>query len=234
MKKDIGIYVPSYNRWDAINTIKCVPNATYVVRQSQQDKYKEAGIKNIWAVEDNLINSWCNVMNYIKDNAPETLITIMDDDILNFFYVSDDIVNITDPEITEMELARILTIMHDLEIGFGALMFDYDPKKYSQEFKFAGTLGAVYFFNRDKVKGKFHNEASAVADAEFELQELLINRIVLLPKYIVPMALYNKGKNTQNRSLKVQHESCVWTKLKWGKYFDYNLRTRKTKIKVKR
>jgi hypothetical protein len=113
-------------------------------------------------------------------------------------------------------------------------MFDYNPKKYHKEFMFAGTLGAVYFFNRNKVVGKFHNEASGVADAEFELQELLHNRIVLLPKYLVVKAMYNKGSNTQNRNSQSVRDAALWAKLKWGKHFRYDVEKNKTAISVRR
>lgn len=232
--KEIGIYVPSYNRSDAIITKNVVPTACYVVRKTQEQKYRDAGIDKIWAVEDELINSWSNVMNYIVANAPEQLVVCMDDDIEKFFYILDQTYEITNPITIVDELTRLANIMDDLDIGFGALMFDFDPKKYHKEFMFAGTLGAVYFFNRNKVVGKFHNEASAVADAEFELQELLHNRIVLLPKYIAVKARYNKGVNTQNRSSATVRDAALWTKLRWGKHFTYNMEKNKTSISVRR
>lgn len=231
---EIGLYVPSYKRWDAILTNKLLPQTTYVVRETQEEKYREAGIKSIWAVEDEKINSWSNVMNYIVDNAKENLIAILDDDITGFFHVTDDRIKIECPHHIENELQQALNVMEDLDIGFGALFFVPDPKRYSREISFAGTLGSVYLFNRKKVKGRFNNEASAVADAEFELQELLHNRIVYLPQWIRTTANLNKGVNTQNRDSAKIRDSALWTNQKWGSHFKYDLKKNKTEIKVKR
>lgn len=232
--EEIGIYIPSYNRSKTIITHLLVPSACFVVRKSQERDYREAGVTKIMSVEDDQINSWVNVMNYIVKNAPEKMIVTLDDDIEKFYYISDDAIEISDTETIEMELHRILQIMKDLEIGFGAMMFDYDPKKYDKEFAFAGTLGAVYFFNRDKVIGQFNNEASAVADAEFELQELLVNRIALLPKYIAVRARFNKGIATQNRTSSSVRDASIWTKQKWGKYFYYDPIKNKTQLRITR
>ncbi len=82
-------------------------------KEKPESLYREAGIKNLWPVEDELINSWSNVMNYIVANAKEQLIVCMDDDIEKFYYVSNETVQITDPETIVNELERILTIMDD-------------------------------------------------------------------------------------------------------------------------
>ncbi|MCA9497125.1 MAG: hypothetical protein KC589_09340 [Nanoarchaeota archaeon] len=230
---EVGLYVISYNRWNEINTYKFVPTSTYVVRKSQEENYKKAGIKKIWAVEDDLIDSWVNVMNYVVENAKENNIVIMDDDIIGFSYVHKIADWIEDTEIIRDELERISTIIYDLELGHGLFNFTPDARKYSQEFAFHGTGGSVYFFNREKVKSKFFNEAYAVADAEFQLQELLENRIVIYPQYITSKSNYNQGSNTQKRTLQKVNDSILWTKRKWGKYFDVNEKW-KTKIKIKR
>lgn len=230
----IGLYCPSYNRWNEIKTKNIVPSITYVVRKSQEDFYREAGVDNIWAVEDDKINSWCNVMNYIIDNSKEELITIMDDDISTFYFVTDEAIEVKDSDVIENEFVRNLNVMNDLDIGFGALFFNYDPKVYNKEIQFSGTLGSVYFFNKKTLKARFKNEAYAVADAELELQELLVNRIVYLPRFFKARADYNSGSNTQSRTTKKVTDSFLWTKLKWGKYFVYDEKKLKTKIKVDR
>ena len=207
----IGFYIVSYNRWDDIITNRSVPNATVVVRKSQEELYKGAGIEKVWAIQDDLIDSWVNVMNYVLNNAPEECIVIMDDDIKAFSYLRQQENKITDVEVIEDELIRISVMIHDLELGHGLLNFIADVRKYHEEFTFYGTGGGCYFFNKAVCKSQFFNEAYAVADAEFQLQELMENRLVIYPKYFSGNALFNKGGNTQGRTREKVLNSIVWT-----------------------
>ena len=68
----LGIYVQSYNRYDKILTQDLFEECTYVVRKSEEKFYKEAGVKKIWAVDDELINSAIKTYWYIVDNALES------------------------------------------------------------------------------------------------------------------------------------------------------------------
>ena len=230
--EDIKLYIISYNRADTILTGKLLPNATYVVRKSQEQDYLDANIKNVWGVPDDEVGSWVAVMNYVIDNSPVELFTIMDDDIESFNYITISADKITDPEMITDELFRQCTMLCDLDLGYGFLNFTPDARKYVQEFRFWGTGGSVYFFNRRCLKSRFNEEAYAVADAELELQELLHNRIILYPKYMTTMSIFNKGKNTQSRTLKKVKDSLLWVKLKWGGYFYYE--NNKTKILIER
>ncbi len=230
---DIGLYVISYGRSDAIKTYYSVPSATYVVRKSEEAAYNDTDVEHVWGVKDDLIDSWSKVMNYILDNAKEKAICIMDDDLDGFFYVCKTAWRIDDRNLIRDELWRIAQMVHDLEIGHGLLAFSPDPKKYHKEFAFNGTGGGTYFFNLDKCKSRFNPEAYAVADAEFQLQELLANRIVLYPSYIVGTTEFNTGTNSQQRTLQKVTDSIIWTKLKWGKYFGVT-DAGKTKINIKR
>lgn len=229
----LGIYVISYGRSDEIKTYKKVPASTYVVRKSQEKDYKKAGIKNIWAIQDDLIDSWVKVMNYILDNAPETMIVIMDDDLDEFHYVCQQNWEIHDTDIIEDELVRIAQIIYDMEIGHGMLCFRANPRNYAEEFLWHGIGGGTYWFNREKCTSRFCPEAYAVADAEFQLQELLTNRIILFPKYLVASTSYNSGTNSQARTMDKVKDSIEWVAQKWGKYFVVTDKL-KTKIKITR
>tara|TARA_R110002126_G_scaffold93089_4_gene220745 strand:+ start:760 stop:1458 length:699 start_codon:yes stop_codon:yes gene_type:complete len=226
----LGIYVISYGRSDEIKTAKSVPSSTYVVRKSQEKAYKKAGIKNIWAIEDEKINSWTNVMNYILDNAPETCVVIMDDDLEDFSYVGTQAWKVEDTDIIEDELVRLSQIVYDLDIGHGILGFRPNPRNYAEEFLWHGTGGGTYFFNLDKCKSRFVPEAYASADLELQLQELLTNRIILFPKYFVASTSYNSGTNSQARTMTKVVDSIRWVQNKWGKYF---LVTEKLKTRIK-
>ena len=229
------IYIPSYNRANELLTIKHIPNATHVVRKSQEEDYRNAGVKNILAVEDELIDSWVKVMNYIiSDATPEECVIVCDDDIQKFFYFGRFMYQQEDPELIEDELCRIMQMIVDLDLGFGALRFNQRTMDFTEEFLFTGTLGSVYFFNKSKVKGKFDPNVPTVADADFELQELLHNRICLLPRYFGTLAGFNKGKNTQMRTNAKVMSSLDNMQKKWGKYYSIDWQKMKTKINVDR
>ena len=67
----LGIYVPSYRRSSKILTYHLLEYCTYMVRKSEEQAYREAGVENIWAVDDELIDGGDNddealVSSYIK------------------------------------------------------------------------------------------------------------------------------------------------------------------------
>lgn len=232
--KTLGIYVPSYNRPDAIITAKAVPSATYVVRKSQEEAYRQGGVQNILAVDDDQINSWAKVMTYIYTQTPEDVVVTLDDDITHFVYRTKENHRIENPQIVEDELVRISQLVSDLKIGYGSLTFTPSPWSYTGEFRFSGNAGSVFFFNKEHVKGKYDPKAGAYADTDFQLQELLSNRITLIPQYLVAVAKLNKGRDTQARDSSVAIASAEYMKAKWGRYYSYNEKTRKTKVNVER
>ena len=62
MKRDktFGIYVPSYKRYDCIKTDKVLNDCTYVVRESEEQLYRDAGVRKILAAPDQEIDSFQN------------------------------------------------------------------------------------------------------------------------------------------------------------------------------
>ena len=60
-EKTIGIYVPSYKRSGTIITDHLLNSCTYVVRKSEEELYKAAGVRRVLAVEDELICSMSKV-----------------------------------------------------------------------------------------------------------------------------------------------------------------------------
>ena len=83
---EFNVYVPSYRRSDAIKTGKCLEYCTYVVRKSEEEAYRKAGIENLIAVEDEKINSCAKVYSWIYFNAKEDVFCILDDDIEEFYH----------------------------------------------------------------------------------------------------------------------------------------------------
>jgi hypothetical protein len=73
-------------------------------------------------------------------------------------------------------------------------------------------------------------------DTDFALQEILLNRIILRPNYLVTNAKIetNKGGMNIKRNRKMQIEQAECMAKKWGDYFTYNPNKNITQIRVKR
>ncbi len=234
----LGIYVPSYKRSHRILTYNLFEKCTYLVRKSQAEDYLNAGIAkdDLWAVDDELIDDGCKAYMYIVNNAPEDIVVVADDDIEDFRYMLSEVVPIEgNKEIITSEIERIGQIMYDLKIGLGFIPPNAIPYEYDREFAFKGIPGAVKWFNKRVFKAKYDDKVSENFDIDIILQELLINRICLMPKYF-----YDKGKidvtegGNSERKRKDQLASITNMKAKWGKYFDFNEKKNKPIINVAR
>jgi len=233
--KPLGIYIPSYRRAKTATTHKFLEYYQYVVRKTEEEEYKEAGVPNIFAVDDDLICGLTEVNQWLIDNAPEPIICILDDDIHHFYYRMDRQESIEDPVLITSEIERIAQLMLDLGIGFAATDATTSIWNYDAEFTFKGTAGAVRWINRDVFKGKCKKELEYNYDLDLVLQELLVNRIILKPKYFCSKGLtdVNEGGASQ-KDRQDQIASINLMKAKWGKYFGYNFKSNKPYIYVER
>ena len=232
-----NIYVCSYNRANTTTTYKLLEYCTYVVRKSQEQDYRNAGIQSIWAIDDELIDSAFKVYDYVIRNAPEEVIALCDDDIVRFVYRMKDIQTIEDPAIATAEIERLAQLTEDLRIGY--LTTDSTPRPfgYDEPFSLAsGSSGAFKIVNRNYCKAKMDYEVNYCADIDFTLQELCVNRIVLHPKYFVANALIdtNAGGLSTNRTRSAVMNSVTGMENKWGKYFSYDYARNTPHLKVKR
>ena len=231
-----GIYIPSYKRADTITTHKLLEYYKVVIRQSEYEDYlKTIPAENIIAVQDDLIDSVPKVWNWIIDNAEEDYFCIIGDDVPRFYYRLEKSEAITDPEIITSEIERIGQLMIDLNIGWGCDDATNVPWGYDAEFTFKGTTGGINWINRKKLKARFNAEIGYCCDTDVVMQELLVNRIILKPKYLCPGggADKNKGGNSK-KSRESMIASFELMKTKWGKYFDYDLKTNKIYVRVPR
>lgn len=112
-----NIYVASYHRAKETTVHQLLEYCTYVVRESEADEYRAAGIESVWGIPDEKICSFGKVQNYLIENAPEELICVLDDDISTFAYCLDHTVPITSKEIATRELERIGQLTIDLGVG---------------------------------------------------------------------------------------------------------------------
>ena len=229
----------SYNRWKAILTKDCLEYCTYVVRENEATFYKEAGIDNLLVIPIGAVNGFMSTLYWIINNTPEDVIFIADDDINKFLYRTQDIQNIEDKlgnpdkETTTSEIERIAQLIVDLGIG---LAFDQPNKAlyaYDREFAFKGMPGHVRWINKTALKAKFNPEDSASSDVDMMMQELLINRIVLQPKYFVSNGLIDKNEGKRD-SRSVFKNLTYDLKYKWGKYYSFDYKRNIAKINVSR
>lgn len=231
----LGIYVPSYGRAATTKTFQLLEYCTYVVRKSEEEAYKERGIKNIWAVNDCEIDNLCKVSNYIVDNAPEDIIFTIDDDVDHFIYRMDNNEVVSDMDIVMAEIERIAQLMLDLEIGFGAEDAAATPWNYCSEFAFKGTTGAMRWYNKKVYKSRFREEVYHNCDLDVMLHELLVNRITLKPMYLCVIAGTDINSGGNSSKTRKEQVDCVYEmKRRWGKYFDYNFENNKPRINVTR
>lgn len=234
--KSFGIYIPSYKRASTISTHHLLEYYKVVVRESEKKDYlKVIPKENLIAVPDEEIDNIVKVVNWIIDNSEEEIIAMIDDDIIDMIYRLEYNENFKEPEFVTSELERIAQIMADLDIGYGAVDASRAPWNYTQEFTFAGTSGGLRWFNKKFYKSKFDEKIGYCCDTDAVLQELLKNRIVLKPKYLCTNGGTdtNAGGNSQ-KTRNDQISSFEMMKNKWGKYFDYNLKSNKIYVRVKR
>lgn len=216
-----NIYVPSYNRSDLILTQNHLEYCTYVVRESEEERYREAGVENIWAVSDEKINSVNKVKNYIIDNSLEDVVCIIDDDVKSVIYRIDENEKVVSRETVTRELERVAQIMYDLNIGYLACPSDSNVKYYDRPFKFVGVNGGMTIYNKKALKSRLDLSLKFLSDIDLQLHELLKNRIVIIPNYFCWQCSIdtNKGGSNDNKKLKDFDAENELLSQKWGKYY---------------
>lgn len=235
--KTVGIYVPSYKRSDCIKTDKVLNDCTYVVRESEKELYRAAGVRKILTAPDQEINSLPKVRQWIIDNTPEDIVIQVDDDIERFSYVNKiNMEEIADPDVVDGELLRIAQILSDLNLGFASIRMQESVVKYNEEFRFFSTIGLVCWFNKAGLKSRYDENVKFKADTDFQLSELLTNRIIIVPEYLRAKAKYDKnsGGNNVHKNSRSMQDTIEYLKTKWGKYYEHNYRTNQSKVKVRR
>lgn len=232
-----NIYVASYKRPYETKVHTLLEYCTYVVRESEERAYRNAGIENIWAVPDEEINSFAKVQNYILEHAPEDIICVLDDDISSFNYCLEKCETVKSKEIATAELERYGQLLADLDIGLlGSRIIITLPYNYTCEFGLSDMIGPIRIYNKKYIKSRYE-EMPFFSDTDFVLQELLKNRIILRPNYFGGNAKLetNKGGMNITRTKKIQldvYQNIL--KPKWGRYIDFNSKKNITKIIVRR
>lgn len=233
-----NIYVPTYKRASTVMVHELVEYCTYVVRESEEQAYRDAGIENMWVVPDAEIDGFAMVQNFLIDNAPEDVIAVLDDDIFRFCYNLEDTEVITDKETATAELERWGQLLADLGLGMcGCRVVITLPYGYTGEFSLNGMVGPVRLYNRAAIKKSRYVRIPFFGDTDFVLQELVNNRIILRPNYFGGDSLIEKNEGGMNikRTKNIQERSYAeYMKPKWGKYISFNTRKNITIIHVDR
>lgn len=238
--ENLGIYIPSYKRADTIMTHNVVEYYRVVIRKSELEEYKKTvPEENIIAVEDELINNIPKVWNWIIENSPEENIVLIADDCPDFIYRLDISQKILDKEVITSEIERISQLMADLGIGYGCDDPTNVPWGYDGEFAFKGLSGGINWYNKKVYKAHFDETVGYCGDTDVVFQELLLNRIILKPRYFCA-GIPKEGSADKNKGgySKKSRESMIASfelmKHKWGKYFDYDLKSNKIYVRVDR
>lgn len=232
---ELGVYVPSYARYsDTLRMYDHLEYCTYVVRESEYDLYREAGIDSIISVPDEEIDSIHKVHDWIIKKTPEQVICMVDDDG-KFQYRNIDSNDMT-PEQASSEIERIAQILVDLNLGFACTDANPAPFYYTQEFTFKGIPGGCKWINKAAFKAQIDPDTMYNFDVDLELQELLHNRAIVKPVYFLDVGGMdtNPGGSNVDKSSRKRKAGIEYTAMKWGKYFDYNFKSNKAYIKVKR
>ena len=190
MKKEdkltLGIYVQSYHRYNKILTQDLLEQCVYVVRASESELYRKAGVENVWAVPDEEVNNAIRTYWWIVDHAPEDIVFIADDDIEDMMYRLDDTTRLNKDKNTIMaEIERIAQMMVDLNVGYACIDATGIPYGYDGEFAFKGTSGSLKWVYKKVLKARPDENCKYNYDLDLVLQELLYNRIILKPRYII-------------------------------------------------
>lgn len=248
MKQNIlfNIYVMSYRRSNKILTKDLLEYCVYVVREEEAEAYMNAGITEMLVIPHNAtlkcgtpISSFTTTFYWIIENTPEDVICILDDDIQQFCYRLDTYTNIKTEfesyrEIATSEIERIAQLLYDLNLGFACDNPQYALYNYTQEFTFKGMPGGTRWINKCALKAKYIPGDSAMSDIDTVMQELLLNRIILQPRYFHSFAQKDVNDGGQSRSLSSRRKFLSAMKNKWLKYFDYDFNKNQAKINVKR
>lgn len=231
-----NIYVPSYNRALTTTTHRLLDYCTYVVRKSQEEDYRKAGIENILAIDDELIDSALKVYTYVIENSPEEVIALCDDDIKDFVYRIDTVDYFDNKEVITDEIENLAQMSVDLGIGYVTTDSAVQPY-YQNPISFvSGTSGGFKIINKKHYKVKVDWDILYCNDIDAILQQLMTNRVVFHPNYFLANALIdkNQGGMSSDRVRSAVMQSVTAMENKWGKYFRYDFKRNTPKIMVKR
>lgn len=236
----IETFIPSLGRWDDAVTQKLLhpDDALFVVRKSQKEKYEQCGHKVV-AYPDNEISNLSKTRQRILDDCESDRCLQLDDDISGLYYRTQEVLTDMEPEAWYNEIVRAFQIIEDLGLGLFSVyqMPGGDIRHYNKPFSFIGSGGAVMGYYKPNLKAVYDEKIDIKQDADFVLQELLHNRIVLIVQYwaVDHQTDTNKGGQQVGKTSDKLYQNVEYIKAKWGeKVYDFNFDKNVTRFKVKR
>lgn len=240
--RSVGIetFIPSLGRWEEATTQKFLhpDDAVFVVRESQKEQYESCGHKVI-AYPDSEISNLSKTRQRILDDCKSDMCLQLDDDINKLYYRTQEVSTEMTPEDWYNEIIRAFHIIEDLGLGmFSVSQLSWgDPRRYNKPFSFIGASGTVIGYYKPNLKAIYDEKIDIKQDTDFVLQELLLNRIVLIVQYWIVEHDTDKkagGQQVGKNSEKL-YRNVEYIKAKWGeKIYDFDFDKNVTKIKVKR
>lgn len=229
----------SYKRPNAIISKHLFEYCTYVVREEEAEAYRASGIEDMLVIPKGAVFSFMSTLYWIIENTPEDVIFVADDDIERFIYRMDDTRylelsdGVPDKEKITSEVERIAQLIYDLNVGFAFDQPSTAPYGYTSEFKFVGMPGHIRWINKKAFKAKYDRTDPAASDVDMMMQELLMNRIIVQPRYLCVHAGMdlNEGATRTRQGHLALVEAM---KTKWGRCYDYNHKRNIARIMVKR
>ena len=240
--RSVGIetFIPSLGRWEEATTQKFLhpDDAVFVVRESEKEQYENCGHKVI-AYSDSEISNLSKTRQRILDDCQSDMCLQLDDDITALFYRTQEVLVGMDSEDWHNEIIRAFQIIKDLGLGMFSVyqMPSADIRLYNRPFSFIGASGAVIGYYKPNLKARYDEKIDIKQDADFVLQELLLNRIVLIVHYwsVEHETDKNKGGQQVGKNSEKLYRNVEYIKAKWGeKIYDFDFDKNVTKIKVKR
>ena len=234
-----NIYCMSYKRANKIMTKNLFEYCTYVVREEEEQAYRDAGVDDILPIPKGEAWNFMSTLYWIINHSKEDVIFIADDDIEKFVYRMDDTTYIEnrdktpDVERITSEVERIAQLIYDLNIGMAIDQPTLAPYAYTCEFGMKGMPGHIRWINKKALKATYKRGEFTPSDIDMVLQELLYNRIVLQPKYLCVKAFMDTNDGAKNKR-QAFLEFTEAMKNKWGKYYTYDRRRNIGRINVQR
>ena len=240
--RSVGIetFIPSLGRWEEAVTQKFLhpDDSVFVVRESEKDHYQGKG-HTVVSYPDKEISNLARTRQKIIDDCQSDMCLQLDDDISALYFRTQEVLVQMPPESWREELVRAFQLIRDLVIGMFSVyqMPGGDIRHYNKPFSCVGVSGAVIGYYKPNLKGRYDPNIDIKQDTDFVLQELLVNRIILVVQYwaVDHDTDTNRGGQQIGKTSDKLYRNVEYIKAKWGEgVYDFNFDRNVTRFKVKR
>ncbi|HPD15791.1 MAG TPA: hypothetical protein PLE19_12625 [Planctomycetota bacterium] len=222
---DLSVWIPSSHRTaEARRAMALLPTATLVVADSERDEYLRAGHSATRLIAHPDLFGLARIRNFIVQRAGTEIVVQVDDDFQSVHAWPGRKRRIyRDPD----RLMGIIEGTARLAAEAGARLFGWSNAgkplyfRPHDPFDFRGPVGRVLGTVGDAVA--WDERLATMVDTDATLQELLVNRFVLLDTrfYFHCGAIYgNRGGLQRIRTRELRERDLALMRRKWGPCFD--------------